>query len=124
MAELTRVGRRLLHCLREDVGANATHVPLFRKFPDSVPADTADFYVRRVFSLLLQDPARPCVLCGETGTVRPVSPCAHLVCRTCWDGADFSACPLCHRRIASAAVTWTTPSCARRREASPCTETP
>ncbi|TDC88204.1 hypothetical protein E1292_45940 [Nonomuraea deserti] len=99
MTELTRVGRRLLHCLREEVGANATHVPLFRKFPDSVPADTLDFYVRRVFSLLLQDPARPCVLCGENGTVRPVSPCAHLVCRTCWDGADFSACPICHRRI-------------------------
>ncbi|MEO3794768.1 MXAN_6230/SCO0854 family RING domain-containing protein [Nonomuraea sp. B10E15] len=99
MAELARVGRRLLHCLRDEVGANATHVPLFRRFPDSVPADTSDFYVRRVFSLLLQDPARPCVLCGETGTVRPVSPCAHLVCRTCWDGADFSACPICHRRI-------------------------
>ncbi|TDE51258.1 hypothetical protein E1295_18785 [Nonomuraea mesophila] len=99
MTDLTRVGRRLLHCLREEVGANATHVPLFRKFPDSVPADTSDFYVRRVFALLLQEPARPCVLCGETGTVQPVAPCAHLVCRTCWDGADFSACPICHRRI-------------------------
>ncbi len=28
-----------------------------------------------------------------------VSPCAHLVCRDCWDGSDFSACPICHRRI-------------------------
>lgn len=97
--ELTRAGRRLLHALREDLGANAHHVPLFRKFPDSVPADTVDFYVRRVFSLLLQNPQRPCVLCGETGRVHPVSPCGHLVCRTCWDGSDFSACPICHRRI-------------------------
>ncbi|MFI6317938.1 RING finger family 4 domain-containing protein [Nonomuraea sp. NPDC050556] len=99
MDELTRVGRRLLHALREQVGANAHHVPLFRKFPDSVPADTADFYVRRVFTLLLQDPSRPCVLCGEVGAVHAVRPCAHLVCRVCWDGADFSACPICHRRI-------------------------
>ncbi|MFI7128231.1 MXAN_6230/SCO0854 family RING domain-containing protein [Nonomuraea sp. NPDC050153] len=97
--ELTKAGRRLLHCLRDELGANDSHIPLFRKFPESVPSDTSAFYVRRVFSLLLQDPARPCVLCGEAGTVRPVSPCAHLVCRTCWDGSDFSACPICHRRI-------------------------
>ncbi|QFY10449.1 hypothetical protein GBF35_31000 [Nonomuraea phyllanthi] len=97
--ELTKAGRRLLHCLREEVGANHSHIPLFRKFPDSVPSDTSVFYVRRVFSLLLQDPARPCVLCGRNETVHPVSPCAHLVCRTCWDGSDFSACPICHRRI-------------------------
>ncbi|MEV1243029.1 MXAN_6230/SCO0854 family RING domain-containing protein [Nonomuraea sp. NPDC049750] len=97
--ELTRVGRRLLHGLRGELGAAVSHVPLFRKFPDSVPRDTGDFYVRRVFSLLLQQPERPCVLCGNVGTVHAVSPCAHLVCRTCWDGADFSACPICHRRV-------------------------
>ncbi|MEU8147792.1 MXAN_6230/SCO0854 family RING domain-containing protein [Nonomuraea sp. NPDC048901] len=97
--ELTRVGRRLLHGLRGELGAAVSHVPLFRKFPDSVPRDTGDFYVRRVFSLLLQQPERPCVLCGNVGTVHAVAPCAHLVCRSCWDGADFSACPICHRRV-------------------------
>ncbi|GAA2208981.1 hypothetical protein GCM10009850_044390 [Nonomuraea monospora] len=99
VTDLTIVGRRLLHGLREELGANDSHVPLFRKFPESVPADTTNFYVRRIFALLLQNPQRPCVLCGESGTVHPVSPCAHLVCRTCWDGSDFSACPICHRRI-------------------------
>ncbi|WP_449481451.1 RING finger family 4 domain-containing protein [Streptomyces avidinii] len=29
----------------------------------------------------------------------PVAPCAHLVCRACWDGADYSGCPVCHRGI-------------------------
>ncbi|SPL90960.1 unnamed protein product [[Actinomadura] parvosata subsp. kistnae] len=96
---LTRAGRRLLHCLRAEVGANDSHVPLFRRFPQSVPADTGDFYVRRVFSLLLQQPERPCVLCGQVGVVHAVSPCAHLVCHACWDGSDFSACPICHRRL-------------------------
>ncbi|WP_187414830.1 RING finger family 4 domain-containing protein [Nonomuraea sp. PA05] len=99
VTDLTIVGRRLLHGLREELGVNDSHVPLFRKFPESVPADTTNFYVRRVFALLLQNPQRPCVLCGESGVVHPVSPCAHLVCRTCWDGSDFSACPICHRRI-------------------------
>ncbi|MFD9948437.1 MXAN_6230/SCO0854 family RING domain-containing protein [Nonomuraea sp. NPDC059023] len=99
-AELAKVGRRVLHWARNEVGAGAEHIPLFRKFPDSVPQDTRDFYVRRVFSLLTQAAEQPCVLCGERGTVHPVSPCAHLVCRLCWDGSDFSACPVCHRRIA------------------------
>jgi hypothetical protein len=39
------------------------------------------------------------VLCGTVDTVVPVSPCAHLVCGSCFDGADFSACPVCQRRI-------------------------
>ncbi|MEV0613016.1 MXAN_6230/SCO0854 family RING domain-containing protein [Nonomuraea sp. NPDC050404] len=99
VAGLTRVGRLLLHGLRKELGASDSHVPLFRKFPDSVPVDTEDFYVRRMFSLLLQTRVRPCVLCGQVETVHPVSPCAHLVCRACWDGSDFSACPICHRRI-------------------------
>jgi len=39
------------------------------------------------------------VLCGDAKSVHVVSPCAHLICRTCWDGSDLSACPLCLRRI-------------------------
>ncbi|GAB2638627.1 hypothetical protein GCM10009743_12410 [Kribbella swartbergensis] len=64
-----------------------------------MPGDTEAFYVNRVFARLLQEPEQPCVLCGDTKSVHAVSPCAHLVCRTCWDGSDFSACPLCLRRI-------------------------
>lgn len=64
-----------------------------------MPGNTETFYVNRVFARLLQEPEQPCVLCGEVGKVHPVSPCAHLVCRSCWDGADFSACPLCLQRI-------------------------
>ncbi|MEV6283358.1 MXAN_6230/SCO0854 family RING domain-containing protein [Kribbella sp. NPDC051770] len=96
---LTGFGRDLLALLGQESGADAQHVPLFRGFPESVPGNTETFYVNRVFARLLQGPEQPCVLCGETGKVHPVSPCAHLVCRACWDGADFSACPLCLRRI-------------------------
>ncbi|MBX6387117.1 MAG: hypothetical protein IRZ07_29755 [Microbispora sp.] len=98
--ELGHAGRALVSALSARLGGHVRHIPLFRRFPESVPADTAALFVRRVFSVLLQRPEQPCVLCGEVGVVHPVSPCAHLVCRACWDGADYSACPICHRRIA------------------------
>ncbi|MEU9299271.1 MXAN_6230/SCO0854 family RING domain-containing protein [Streptomyces sp. NPDC048269] len=90
---------RLLALVDEPMGADRVHKPLFRRFPFSIPHDTERWYVRRVFALLLQEPEQPCVLCGETRTVHPVAPCAHLVCRACWDGADYTGCPVCHRRV-------------------------
>ncbi|MEY9845034.1 hypothetical protein ABH940_002104 [Streptacidiphilus sp. BW17] len=96
---LAAAGRALLADVDAALGADRPHVPLFRGFPETVPADTADFYVRRVLTVLLQEPEQPCVLCGRTGVVLAVAPCAHLVCGACFDGAEFSACPICHRRI-------------------------
>lgn len=89
----------LLATIDADSGADRPHVPLFRRFPDTTPANTDALYVDRVLTLLFQEPEQPCVLCGRTGTVHAVSPCGHLVCRSCWDGADYSACPVCHRRL-------------------------
>ncbi|MEU4098456.1 MXAN_6230/SCO0854 family RING domain-containing protein [Streptomyces sp. NPDC026673] len=98
-AALAAAGRALLADLDRALGADRPHVPLFRDFPASTPRDTFAFYVDRVLTLLFQHPEQPCVLCGTEGTVHAVSPCAHLVCRSCFDGADFSACPVCHRGI-------------------------
>ncbi|MEU6380579.1 MXAN_6230/SCO0854 family RING domain-containing protein [Streptomyces sp. NPDC046909] len=92
-------GRQLIRHIDAELGADRTHMPMFRSFPASVPDDTFQLFVDRVFTLLLQWPAQPCVLCGTVGSVHPVSPCAHLVCRECWDGADYAGCPICHRRI-------------------------
>ncbi|MGI5156588.1 MXAN_6230/SCO0854 family RING domain-containing protein [Microbispora sp. CA-102843] len=97
--ELGQAGRALVSALSAQLGGHVVHTPLFRRFPESVPADTVELFVRRVFTVLLQRPEQPCVLCGKVAAVHPVSPCAHLVCRACWDGADYSACPICHRRI-------------------------
>ncbi|MEU3350672.1 MXAN_6230/SCO0854 family RING domain-containing protein [Streptomyces sp. NPDC037389] len=96
---LADTGRGLLHAIDAQLGADRTHMPLFRGFPRSVPKDTDALFVDRVFSLLLQRPEQPCVLCGTVDAVLPVAPCAHLVCRSCWDGADYTGCPLCHRRV-------------------------
>ncbi|MFE2303344.1 MXAN_6230/SCO0854 family RING domain-containing protein [Streptomyces sp. NPDC059445] len=98
-AGLADAGTALIRQIDAELGADRTHMPLFRSFPASVPDDTFRLYVDRVFTLLLQWPAQPCVLCGTVGSVHPVAPCAHLVCRVCWDGGDYAGCPLCHRRI-------------------------
>ncbi|MEV6396292.1 MXAN_6230/SCO0854 family RING domain-containing protein [Streptomyces sp. NPDC051907] len=97
--DLAREGRQVLAQIDDLLGSNRTHTPLFQRFPLTVPADACRLFVDRMFALLLQLPEQPCVLCGEVGSVHPVSPCAHLVCRGCWDGSDYSGCPICHRRI-------------------------
>ncbi|KAB7843570.1 MXAN_6230/SCO0854 family RING domain-containing protein [Streptomyces mobaraensis] len=98
-AVLAAEGRALLRETDRLLGAHRPHRPLFHGFPHTVPEDTLAFYVDRVLAHLFQSPHRPCVLCGTEGTVRAVDPCAHLVCRSCFDGAEFTACPVCHRRI-------------------------
>lgn len=92
----------LLGRIDKDLGGDARHIPLFRDFPRNIPADTYELYIRRVFTLLLQEPHQPCVLCGAVGLVEALDPCAHLICRACWDGANYSACPICNRHAASA----------------------
>lgn len=96
---LVVLGARLLADVDAELGADRTMEPLFRGFPDSTPHDTLALWVDRVLTLLAQNPDQPCVLCGATGTVHAVSPCAHLVCRSCFDGADYSACPICYRAL-------------------------
>ncbi|MFJ8015932.1 MXAN_6230/SCO0854 family RING domain-containing protein [Streptomyces sp. NPDC096339] len=96
---LAAAGTALVRDIDVLLGADRTHMPLFRTFPASVPDDTYGLWLDRVFALLLQWPAQPCVLCATVGSVHAVSPCAHLVCRACWDGAVYTGCPICHRRI-------------------------
>jgi stress response protein SCP2 len=91
----------LLSDLDELLGSGRRHTPLFRDFPHGVPADTLGFWVDRVLALLAQEPAQPCVLCGTEGSVHAVNPCAHLICRRCFDGSNFSGCPVCHRALAA-----------------------
>lgn len=100
--DLAAAHSRLVAVVDDLLGADRSHIPLFRRFPAIpvvAPRDTERLYVDRVFAHLLQQADHPCVLCGEQRTVFPVSPCAHLVCRLCWDGADYAGCPLCHRRL-------------------------
>src|SRR5690606_37971774 len=62
--------------------------------------NTQALYLRRILSWLCTEPDQPCPWCGQVKTVGALDPCGHLVCRACWDGASYSGCPICHRRIA------------------------
>ncbi len=98
-SQVEQAGRWIVATLAEELGAHRPHIPQFRGFPKTTPEDTLELWLLRVCTLLFQKPQQPCLLCATVGAVHAVSPCGHLVCRTCWDGADYSGCPICHRRI-------------------------
>lgn len=121
-AELATVGYALSHRLRsrlaqvslEDlgifqrwgvetllaqVGGNRQHVPLFRHFPDGVPDDTTELWWKRVLCHFLQAESQPCLFCRRTGTTHVLNPCHHVVCDQCFDGSNFSGCPVCGRHV-------------------------
>ncbi len=85
--------------LAKTVGAHRPHVPLYRAFPEGTPANTKTLLLKRILTWLLTNPAQPCPWCGEIKNVCALDPCGHLVCRTCWDGGNYTGCPICHRRV-------------------------
>lgn len=98
--ELTGHCDALLAGLAAERGAHVAHLPLFRKFPDSAPEDTFALYVERTLAHVFASPEQPCLNCTRIDDVYVLDPCGHLVCGSCWDATDYSACPICHRRIA------------------------
>jgi hypothetical protein len=80
-------------------GAPQTHTPLFRDFPRGVPADTFDLWIRKMLIHFVQAPDQPCLFCRRTGTTHVLNPCLHVVCDRCFDGANYSACPVCEHHV-------------------------
>jgi Prokaryotic RING finger family 4 len=97
-ASLEKLRLWLLPQLRNAIGVPNAQ-PLFRQFPRNIPKDTWKLYVECVMAYWLQAPEQPCVICGNSSSVQPVNPCGHLVCSQCWDGGNYSGCPICHRHI-------------------------
>ncbi len=89
----------ILDTLAMTTGAHRPPVPLFRAFPQGVPASTTALYLRRVLTWLWTRQDQPCPWCAQIKTVGALDPCGHLVCRTCWDGGNYAGCPICHRRV-------------------------
>ncbi|NHZ90396.1 hypothetical protein F2P45_15415 [Massilia sp. CCM 8733] len=83
--------------LAAQLGGNRQHTPLFRRFPKMVPHSTAALWIDRVLTHFMQAPDQPCLHCGQRGTTHVLKPCLHVVCDACFDGANYSACPICHR---------------------------
>jgi len=85
--------------LAEGLGATHKHEPLFRDFPRGIPKDTFDLWVRKVLVHFIQAPGQPCLFCRRIGTTHVLNPCLHVVCDRCFDGANYSACPVCERHM-------------------------
>jgi len=81
------------------VGGGQAHVPLFRSFPDDIPTDTAALWWQKVLVHYLQAQDQACLFCKQIGTTHVLRPCAHVVCDHCFDGASYSACPVCEHAV-------------------------
>lgn len=84
-------------------GGDVAHVPLFRRFPHDVPADTTALWWQKVLSHYLQEEGAACLFCGALSTTHVLSPCAHVVCDRCFDGSSYSACPICEHHVDASA---------------------
>jgi hypothetical protein len=98
-AQLTMLREQAIAVLAEQLGATQKHTPLFRRFPRGIPRDTHALWVQRVLSHFMQAPDQPCLWCREHGTTHVLRPCEHVVCERCYDGSNYSACPICNRKV-------------------------
>ncbi len=99
LPELAAAQDFMYRTLAAALGANQKHTPLFRKFPHDLPRDAFELYVKKVLIHFLQTPGQPCLFCRRTGTTHVLSPCHHVVCEQCFDGANYSACPACEHKV-------------------------
>jgi len=97
--ELTAFRTWSLAALSGQWGADRKHTPLFRKFPDGIPEDTSRLWWSKVLVHFLQAEDQPCLFCRRKGSTHVLDPCRHVVCAHCFDGANYSACPVCEHHV-------------------------
>lgn len=85
--------------LAASLGATQKHEPLFRLFPKGVPEDTRELWFKKFVGFYFQTADQPCLWCDGGGTTHVLQPCLHVVCDRCFDGANYSACPVCERAV-------------------------
>ena len=88
-----------LRVLAQQVGGDQKHQPLFRRFPEGIPADTLDLWWTKVLVNFFQAEGQPCLFCRRVGTTHVLDPCLHVICDHCFDGTNYSACPVCEHHI-------------------------
>jgi hypothetical protein len=82
-----------------NLGGGQKHEPLFRSFPDDIPADTFELWLKKVVAYYAQTEGQPCRWCGKVGTTHVLRPCHHVICDHCFDGASYAACPACEQPV-------------------------
>lgn len=96
---LAEVQRWIWDTLLANLGGGQKHEPLFRSFPDDIPADTFELWLKKVVVYYAQAEGQPCRWCGKVGTTHVLQPCHHVICDHCFDGANYSACPACEQPV-------------------------
>lgn len=91
--------KHVASALLNKIGGNQSHVPLFRNFPYDLPSDTQELWLRRVLIHFIQAHEQTCLFCHRCGTTHVLSPCRHVVCDSCFDGRNYSACPICGGKV-------------------------
>ncbi len=102
-----RLRDRLRHSSLHELGrfrklaadSGVRYEPLFRDFPHGIPENTAQLWWSKVLVHFLQAPGQPCLFCRKIGTTHVLSPCRHVVCDHCFDGSNYSACPVCEHKV-------------------------
>lgn len=97
--ELVEFRAWTLKVLLAQLGGDRKHEPLFRRFPQGVPIDTLELWWTKVLVHFLQSNKQPCLFCRRVGTTHVLNPCEHIVCDQCFDGSNYSACPVCEHRV-------------------------
>ncbi len=97
--ELGEIRDWILQILSAEIGADRKHEPLFRRFPRDVPDDTTSLWYKKVLCHFLQAADQACLFCRKVGTTHVLKPCEHVVCSNCFDGSNYSACPICGRQF-------------------------
>ncbi|HVH98063.1 MAG TPA: MXAN_6230/SCO0854 family RING domain-containing protein, partial [Enhygromyxa sp.] len=97
--QLAELREQTVAFLAAKLGQSERHLPLFRHFPRGVPRDTAALWFRRVLVHFIQAPDQPCLWCDGEGNTHVLRPCEHVVCDVCFDGSNYSACPICNRVV-------------------------
>lgn len=96
---LATLQRWIWDTLAAHLGGGRKHEPLFRSFPDDIPADTFELWLRKVLVYYVQAEGQPCRWCRRAGTTHVLEPCHHVICDHCFDGASYSACPACEQPV-------------------------
>lgn len=97
--ELSAFRAASIAAILRHLGGDPKHEPLFRRFPEGVPQDTAELWWKKVLVHFLQAEGQPCLFCGRSGTTHVLNPCRHVVCDQCFDGSNYSACPSCEHQV-------------------------
>ncbi|MFD8787723.1 MXAN_6230/SCO0854 family RING domain-containing protein [Kitasatospora sp. NPDC059599] len=101
-ADLAAAGTRLLREIDATLGADRRHTPLFRRFPEGVPAHAHASYSSIIRGHLLCQSSQICLVCERdslTAGIGALAPCAHLLCGDCYEDLIESSggrhCPVC-----------------------------